>query len=89
MNIWHGELPYLTSGCCLFADEGNSRSNRFLEAEDSSDDHSVPKYKTLKMGFMCPPSLVTKYSSGSLNQVTGGFDKYLMLVANMVGSVAN
>lgn len=44
----------------------------------------VPKFKTLKVALMCPPSLQKKYSQGNLQAITGGLVNYFMILANMV-----
>ncbi|XP_078379474.1 A disintegrin and metalloproteinase with thrombospondin motifs 6-like [Oculina patagonica] len=67
--------------------EENSRFSSSLEAEDFSKNYPVPKFKTLKVGLMCPTSLVAKYSSGNLYKVTGGAEKFLLLLANMVAGM--
>jgi len=66
-------------------DEEKSRLGRSLDAEDSRI--PVPKFKTLKVALMCPPSFAAKYNSGKLNVTTGGVESYLLILANIVGSV--
>lgn len=47
----------------------------------------VPKFKTLKVALVCPPSLQEKYSNGTLQVITGGLVNYFMLLSNMVAGM--
>lgn len=58
---------------------------RSLDSEDFLI--PVPKFKTLKVALMCPTFFAERHSSGNLNATTGGVENFLLMIANMVGSV--
>lgn len=64
------------------SDDENSRVKRSMMSHSP-----VPKFKTLKVALMCPPSLQKKYSQGNLQAITGGLVNYFMILANMVAGM--